>query len=141
MTKNKEIIIDGLRIEYLQRGILQDCPIVCLPGWMAEANLYKDAMGDAENFLILNWPGFGKSQQPNSVWGIEEYATFLQKLLKELKIEKCSLVGHSFGGSVAIYFSAKYPQKIKKLILVASSGIRNKGFLKKIRKIIFLLLS
>lgn len=37
------------------------------------------------------------------------------------------LLGHSFGGQIAINFAARYPHRIKKLILIGSAGIRYKS--------------
>ena len=45
-------------------------------------------------------------------------------LFRSLNIEKATLVGHSFGGRVAIYIAAKYPEKVEKLVLVDSAGIK-----------------
>ena len=66
---------------------------------------------------------------------------FFKKFLDKLGIKKCVLMGHSFGGSVAIYFTVENPQKIKKLVLVASSGIRNRNFFKKTKLITFMIVA
>ena len=75
---NKEIIINNLRTEYLIKGNIKEGMVVFLPGWMAKAKLYKKAVDKIENVVILDWPGFGNSQQPIEVWSIEEYAVFLK---------------------------------------------------------------
>lgn len=54
----------------------------------------------------------------------------LYKLFKKLKIEKASLVGHSFGGRVSILFSAVHPECVEKVVLVDSAGIIPKRTLK-----------
>jgi proline iminopeptidase len=47
----------------------------------------------------------------------------MESIRKELKIEKWSILGHSFGGMVASYYASLYPEHIDKLILSSSGGI------------------
>ena len=55
---------------------------------------------------------------------MKDYADGVLELMDKLNIEKATLVGHSFGGRVAIYIAAKYPEKVEKLVLVDSAGIK-----------------
>jgi proline iminopeptidase len=50
-------------------------------------------------------------------------ATDIENLRKHLKIEKWSLLGHSFGGIMAAYYASKYPGAIDKIIFSSSGGI------------------
>ena len=47
----------------------------------------------------------------------------IEDLRKKLKIEKWVVFGHSFGGSLATHYAAKYPKRIKKLIFSSSGGV------------------
>ncbi len=47
----------------------------------------------------------------------------IESLRKHLKIEKWSILGHSFGGIVASYYATQYPERIEKIILSSSGGI------------------
>ena len=71
---------------------------------------------------IIDFPGFGESDEPLVPWTIRDYAVLVEKLVKELEIKKPVVMGHSFGGRVAIYFSADNP--IEKLVLFGSPCIR-----------------
>ena len=67
-----------------------------------------------------------------TAWGVKEYSKFVLNLTKILELQKFFLLGHSFGGRVAIKFSVLYPEKIKSLILCNSAGIKQKwGFREK----------
>ena len=125
--RRKEIIVQGLKTSYWQQGNQEKIPLICLPGWLTPGSVYEKALDFLSDYLILEWPGFGLSQKPPQVWGIEDYASFLREFLEKLGIKKCILLGHSFGGSVAIYFAAHNPRIVEKLILVASSGIRRRS--------------
>ncbi|HOZ36305.1 MAG TPA: alpha/beta hydrolase [bacterium] len=126
----KEIIVDNLKINYYQSPELKtDGTLVFLPGWQAKALIFKNLFELTDNFIALDWPGFGESERPGSVWGLAEYAEFLKKFLKKLEIDNPILVGHSFGGSVIIKYSALGGQA-RKIILIDSAGIRRKNLKK-----------
>lgn len=82
-------------------------------------------------------PGFGQAPPPESVWGVEEYIAFLQRSMKEQGIGRFVLIGHSFGGQLALGFALAHPSEIEKLILVAPAAIRRKpGLFKNALKIL-----
>ena len=70
------------------------------------------------NVLILDLPGFGKSSEPKTVWSLEDYATMVNAFVKKFKLNHLILIGHSFGGKIAILYASLY--KVEKLILLAS---------------------
>jgi len=74
----------------------------------------------------MDLPGFGWSQAPPVAWGIGDYAAHVERLMDELAIARASLVGHSFGGRIAIGMSASHPARASRLALVASAGIRRR---------------
>ncbi len=91
--------------------------------------------GDVRSFLfvakslsvtatLVDFYGFGKTPHPDFPLTVKDYADGVLEIMDKLKIKKATLVGHSFGGRVAIYISAKYPEKVDKLVLVDSAGIK-----------------
>jgi 3-oxoadipate enol-lactonase len=60
--------------------------------------------------------GFGDSQ-PASPWTIEQMADDLNELLDKLGISDCAVAGVSIGGYIALPFWAKYPKRVRKLVL------------------------
>lgn len=108
----------------------QDKVILLLHGWRSKSERWQN-VGNAlaqKGFLVVapDLPGFGKSQEPSIAWGISSYAEWLKELSEKVPELKNSfyLVGHSFGGSVAIKFSLKHNQQVKKLCLISPSCIR-----------------
>ena len=71
----------------------------------------------------LDLPGFGESEvlMPLSV---DEVSDVVYDFVSILSIDKPIILGHSYGGRVAISYASKYP--ISKLVLVSSAGIRQK---------------
>lgn len=81
-------------------------------------------------FGVLRYDQYGRglSDRPEVVYNKNLYVDLLKELLDSLKIDKpVNLLGHSFGGSTAIDFSSKYPERVNKLVLFSPmiNGISN----------------
>ena len=72
------------------------------------------------SILSLDLPGHGGSEGP-AIKSIEEIADWIQKLIKNLKINEISFVGHSQGCLVGLEFASRFPKLIKSLNLIAGS--------------------
>ena len=66
--------------------------------------------------------GFGKSDKPLVNYRIRTYVDFLDQFCKQLKIERATLVGNSMGGWIAAMFTASFPDRVDKLVLVDAAG-------------------
>ena len=109
-------------INYIQYGKGED--VVLLHGWGQNIEMMRP-LGDRiidKRITIIDFPGFGNSPEPDSVWTIDDYVNSLENLLKELKIKNPSIIGHSFGGRVAIKYASK--NKVNRLILFGSPCVR-----------------
>ena len=76
--------------------------------------------------IIYDQRGTGKSPLPAlnaSTVSMKLMADDIESLRKHLKIEKWTILGHSFGGMLASYYATLYPESIKKLILSSSGGL------------------
>lgn len=128
-------------INYIRYGNNKNRTIVMLHGWGQNVEMMK-FIGDKldEDVLIIDLPGFGKSKEPDTVLSIYDYANLVHDLISNLKIKNIILIGHSFGGKIALAYASKY--KVEKLVLLASpfkskenkKNIRTK-VLKKLKKV------
>ncbi len=135
--------VHDLEINYTQYGKGED--IVLLHGWGQNIEMMEPLgknLCENNQITILDFPGFGSSQTPNFAYTINDYTTLLHDFLEELKIDNPILIGHSFGGRIAINYASKY--NVKKLVLLASpfrsqtkNGVKVK-LLKSLKKIKFL---
>ena len=67
--------------------------------------------------------GHGQSDAPHSRYAMPELVQDMRDVLEAANApEKIILAGHSFGGAVCIEFANAYPERVEKLILVASAG-------------------
>lgn len=118
-----KISIKDLNINYIQYGKGKD--IVLLHGWGQNIEMMKpigDNFSDRFRITILDLPGFGESDEPKNTWKIDDYELLLEEFIKKLKIKKPIMIGHSFGGRLAIRYSAR--NTIEKLVLFGSPCIR-----------------
>ena len=125
----KNIKINGLNFHYTVEG--SGSPVILMHGWGCNlttlASVEKVAV---ENHTVYNvdFPGFGQSQEPSEVWGVEKYTQLIEELVKVENIENPILLGHSFGGRVGILYSSR--NQVKKLILVDAAGVKPRRSLK-----------
>ena len=122
----KTVLVDGFQVHYKQMG--EGRPLLILHGWGSSSDSWVrvQEMLAAKGYQVIvpDLPGFGKTQAPHTVWGVEEYAEFMNRFTEELGLEKFILAGHSFGGQTAIQFAVDHPGKLEKLVLIAAAGVR-----------------
>lgn len=139
--KCMKIKIDNVEVNYIQYGEGSD--VLLLHGWGQNIQMMRplgDNLCSNHRITIIDFPGFGESSEPPVAWSVRNYAVLVEKLVEKLNIKKPTVIGHSFGGRVAIYFSADNP--IDKLVLFGSPCMKEKEeltlsvrILKKIKKL------
>ena len=118
-----QIKVQGLDVNYIQYGRGKD--ILLLHGWGQNIEMMKpigDGFCDRYRITIIDFPGFGNSEEPQEAWTIDQYSLMLENFVKQVGIKKPIVMGHSFGGRVAIRYSAR--NNIEKLVLFGSPCIR-----------------
>ena len=102
--------------------------VLLLHGWGDRAaGLRGLQMALAKNFRViaLDLPGFGGSEAPKTVWGLNDYALFVGDFLQKVEAGNVrAIVGHSNGGAIAVRGLANGSCKADRLVLMASAGIR-----------------
>lgn len=108
-------------INYVDYGKDIKGTIVLLHGWGQNIEM-MDMLGkpfkDTFRIIIIDFPGFGKSPEPNEPWSVEDYTSCLFAFLKAKKVNNPILVGHSFGGRVSICYASKHGAS--KVVLLSS---------------------
>lgn len=115
------IDIDGISIAYRRRG---DGPgVVLLHGGISDGRVWSRQMTDlAADFTVVAWdaPGCGGSDDPPPGFRLPDYADCLAGLITALDFDRPHVVGHSFGGGLAIQFHYRHPTLLRSLVLAGA---------------------
>ena len=82
-----------------------------------------DMLDTDHRLLAPDLFGHGASAKPRGDYSLGSHAATLRDLLDLLGIERVTLVGHSLGGGIAMQFSYLFPERVDRLVLVASGGL------------------
>lgn len=124
MNKSEEI--NGVKFAYsVEPG--KGAPVVLMHGWgcsrrtLASIEATVRALG--RPVVNVDFPGFGDSTEPPEVWGIEQYTAAFEELMRREHIgADAVLLGHSFGGRVAILYASR--NAVGKVVLVDAAGVK-----------------
>jgi pimeloyl-ACP methyl ester carboxylesterase len=121
------IEIQGMEVHFREDiGSCDSLPLVLLHGTGASLHTWDGwvkELGSKHRIIRMDLPAFGLTgANPQGDYSIDFYVNFLHDFLKKTYIEKCVLVGNSLGGSIAWNFAIKYPNMVKKLVLVDAAG-------------------
>ncbi len=121
-NENEELLtvdIDDLTISYKKSG--SGPPLVFFHGWIGHEDTFAlchEAF--ARHFTVYRpaWPGYGGSTRMPSNFTIDDFVELGRKFMLKLGLKDVTLIGNCLGGNVAIELIQRYPEMIKKLILV-----------------------
>ena len=131
---DKFFTYNGIRLHYEDCG--EGHPILLLHGWGCNAttfNAIRPFLEACFRVLTVDFAGFGQSDEPSEVWGVEEYTRSIEALAQAEGVENPILIGHSFGGRVSIVYASR--NKVQKVMLVDAAGVKPKRSLTYYRKI------
>ena len=112
-----------MKLYFEQKG--QGPPLVLLHGWGCDGGIFASLtqhLSQTFTVFAVDLPGFGKTEEPSQTWDIYQYAAAVQAFLTEHRITNPTLLGHSFGGKIAIILASILP--VAKLVLVGCAGIK-----------------
>ncbi|XP_020838439.1 serine hydrolase-like protein 2 isoform X2 [Phascolarctos cinereus] len=107
-------------------GSLQGPPVLCLHGWLDNANSFDrliPLLPQTFYYVAMDFGGHGLSSHhhPGFPYHQQDYVNEVLRVAAALKWKRFSLLGHSFGGTVGSMFSYIFPEMVDKLILLDSS--------------------
>ena len=122
-TADKFAMVYGAKIHYVETGT--GAPLILIHGLADNVAVWDSVISPlAARFRVvaLDQIGFGRSDKPLLSYRVSTFVDFLAGFLNELKIERASLVGNSFGGWIAAAFTLAHPERVERLVLCDAAG-------------------
>jgi pimeloyl-ACP methyl ester carboxylesterase len=115
--------VGELKIEYLHGG--RDATLLYLHGLSCPLGWDTEHIGLALHRSVFApaFPGWKAGRLPTQITSVKDYARLMLAFIDKEKIAKMDLIGHSFGGWVALHLALLAPGRIERLILVDSMGL------------------
>lgn len=122
------VTINGLSIN--QAIICAGKPLLMLHGWGANISLLsplaKRLAPLGYQIYMLDLPGFGATPPASEAWSVHDYVKLVIAYMDFHYLEKAYLFGHSFGGRLSLVLGAEQADRIIKMALADSAGVRSK---------------
>lgn len=99
--------------------------VLALHGWGRSRDDFADVLAGLDA-IAVDLPGFGASPAPTAPTGSAGYAAVVAEVLDEFP-EPAVVVGHSFGGRVAVHLALLRPDKVRALVLVGVPLVKRTG--------------
>jgi len=111
---------DGLEVHYVDAGS-GDTPVVLVHGSPISSFAFREqitSLAEHRRVVAPDLLGFGRSEAPKEGAPFDLQARALRGLLDELELDRYSLVGHDWGGPIAMGAAAKRPAQLDRLVLM-----------------------
>src|ERR1700712_4328930 len=118
------VTIHGHQRAYVKMG--EGPALLLLHGLGCDHTTWSPIIHDlARHFTVIapDLLGHGVSAKPRADYSVGGYANGMRDLLTVLNIDKVTVVGHSFGGGVAMQFAYQFPERTERMVLVAPGGL------------------
>jgi proline iminopeptidase len=109
-------------------GTGHDTVIMLHGGWGGDHSGFMAALSGLTNqfhFILYDQRGSLRSPFPDSLISFEQHIEDVERLRKELNMDKLTIVGHSMGAVLASAYAFRYPARIQKLILLSPAPLKN----------------
>jgi abhydrolase domain-containing protein 6 len=125
--KIKSIELEDITYSYAEGGEKNDEIIVLVHGFNSDKSTkiaYAKKLMDKYHVILPDLPGHGQTTRPvNQKYDIYSLRDRLEEFMQAKKIDKpVTMIASSMGGGIVTVYAHKYPQKIKKMILINPLG-------------------
>ena len=121
--------IQGLDTFYCSYGDKGDYLLI-LHGWGVDTSTMMPIIRIlSKNYRVIafDFPFHGGTEMPGTDWTVKDFADFTLDFIKQMGIEGCHVLAHSFGARVAVEIASAKPDVFNRIILTGAAGIRRKA--------------
>lgn len=124
MTDAGEVEVEGGVVRYRVVGTGEPA-LVLTHGGPGAGSLYLkplEALGQGRSVVVYDQLGCGASDRPQdpTLWRIERFVDELETLRAHLGLDRFDLLGHSWGGMLAIDYALAHPARVRALVLAST---------------------
>jgi pimeloyl-ACP methyl ester carboxylesterase len=121
-------VLHGYKRSYLLAGPrLGTAPVLWMIHGIGDSsqawNAVLPLLADRYTVVAPDLLGHGESDKPRADYSVGGFANGMRDLMVVLGVERATIIGHSLGGGVAQQFAYQYPERVERLVLVASGGL------------------
>jgi pimeloyl-ACP methyl ester carboxylesterase len=123
----KTVLAGSHVIAYQEAGPPDGAVVILLHGLASDSDTWDKALGPLADrglrVLALDLLGHGESDKPTSDYLLSDFADSLASFLDATGVRSATLCGHSFGGAIAMFFGARHPDRVERVVLVSAGGL------------------
>jgi len=119
--ESKFATLNGAKIHYQSYGGNGKDAFVLVHGWSSNLEAWGHQIADLSKrsrVIALDLPGHGKSDKPQLAYTMDHFAAAVDAVMRDAKVERAVLLGHSMGTPVVRQFYRKYPKKTLAIVIV-----------------------
>jgi pimeloyl-ACP methyl ester carboxylesterase len=123
-TNLRVLTLHGNRVAYLDEGAGDVLLLIHGIGGSSDCwrgVVHKLAM--RHRVIAVDLLGHGQSDKPRGDYSLGAFAVWLRDFLDALNIREVTVIGHSFGGGVALQFAHQHKEYCRRLVLISSGGL------------------
>ena len=117
---SKFVSLGDVKIHYMNYGQGSDA-LVLIHGWTQSIDAWRDQiceLATRNRVIAIDLPGHGESDKPKIKYSMDYFAHAIEVVMRDAKVNRAVLVGHSMGTPVARQFYRKYPHKTLAIVIV-----------------------
>lgn len=119
-SESKFVTLNGAKVHYQSHGKGSEA-FVLIHGWSCNLSHWRyqtPEFAKRARVIALDLPGHGQSDKPDISYTMDHFAAAIDAVMRDAKVDRAVLVGHSMGTPVARQFYRKFPQKTLAIVIV-----------------------
>ena len=123
-TKLRMLTLHGNQVAYLDEGAGD--VLLLIHGIGGSSDCWRDVvhkLSTRYRVIAVDLLGHGHSDKPRGDYSLGAFAVWLRDFLDALNVREATVVGHSFGGGVALQFAHQHKEYCRRLVLISSGGL------------------
>lgn len=123
--KKVVLLPDGMHLAYIDMGNPKGPPVVLIHGYTDNARDWVPLipyLSKKFRLIVVDIRGHGRSDKPECCYTRIDFAYDIKLLLDTLHIPRADIVGHSLGSMITQVLAEEWPDRVRKVVLISSTG-------------------